>query len=862
MVVEKKIRKGKIHWQFFVLFSSIAVVIFSINSAYSDSVPTSIIITHPDDVNTPINIAIDSSDNIYVLDINGKISKFDKFGNVIDANFITTTGGGPQTIAIDSSDNVYVYDGATSIHFVHKYDSSGTLLDDRFIDTRFLGARLLGVDRFDNFYTVDGLSVPNRINKFDSSGTLIDFFFIENLLNSKSIAFDSSDNIYVVEQLARKVSKYDSSGNLLNGNFITGLSFPNSIAIDSSGLIYIANSGTHQVRQHDSSGTLIDANFIDSLNFPSSIAFDSSGNIYVSDRDVGILAGTIISNQDSDGDGLLDDWEINGIDGNGDGNPDFFLNGADPQHKDIFIELDFMVGQQPQFDSIENVISSFGNAPVSNPDGVEGINLHVEWNLHADDPTFPASALMTAVIDDPIPFQAEQNITEMYSTRDAFFGSKDQRLDPNSANILEAKKLAVHYSLFIHNRAGTTSSGLGEIHGNDFFVSLGSFTGGVGNHDEQAGTFMHELGHNLGLRHGGNINEVPSINFKPNYLSVMSYSFQFDDLVSSRPFDYSTEKLLTLDEDNLDESIGIPATSTLTTIYGPSPPTLVSIGGPINWDKDTDPNEIVAKDINQIGTSSGFGTILEGHDDWDSLLYDFKTSPNFAAGAQASPSDEIEITFEDLQELISSLSSRDLKIGSISELEIVRTEISEAVSGINEPEDAVKEIEKAIDNINDSLDPKLWQLTDTGEIDPLRLNPKKGNKVFNEQKDAVDDIFDSIKKGEVENPVVIDGLLDIANRLVTADKQLAEKAIDDAQLDPDSDQKKINKALKKLGEANQLVEDADSETNLKQKGKLLEKAIKEYAKSWKKAIKSIPDDDDDDEDDEDDREARDDDDDD
>ena len=62
-------------------------------------------------------------------------------------------------------------------------------------------------------------------------------------------------------------------------------------------------------------------------------------------------------------------------------------------------------------------------------------------------------------------------------------------------------------------------------------ITLGAFAGtnvgGVihqrGTTDEQAGTFMHELGHTLGLRHGGGDGE----NCKPNYLSIMSYSRQF-----------------------------------------------------------------------------------------------------------------------------------------------------------------------------------------------------------------------------------------------------------------------------------------------------------------------------------------------
>jgi hypothetical protein len=46
----------------------------------------------------------------------------------------------------------------------------------------------------------------------------------------------------------------------------------------------------------------------------------------------------------------------------------------------------------------------------------------------------------------------------------------------------------------------------------------------------QGGTFMHELGHNLGLRHGGgsdlNGDAEDTPTFKPNYLSVMNYKFQ------------------------------------------------------------------------------------------------------------------------------------------------------------------------------------------------------------------------------------------------------------------------------------------------------------------------------------------------
>jgi hypothetical protein len=83
----------------------------------------------------------------------------------------------------------------------------------------------------------------------------------------------------------------------------------------------------------------------------------------------------------------------------------------------------------------------------------------------------------------------------------------------------------------------------------------------------QAGTLMHELGHNLNLDHGGK----DDINCKPNYLSVMNYAFQFPDPIANRPLDYSRSLLTTLKEKNLNESLGITQSTPpgLMTVYGP-----------------------------------------------------------------------------------------------------------------------------------------------------------------------------------------------------------------------------------------------------------------------------------------------------
>lgn len=81
------------------------------------------------------------------------------------------------------------------------------------------------------------------------------------------------------------------------------------------------------------------------------------------------------------------------------------------------------------------------------------------------------------------------------------------------------------------------SSGIGEVRwyrspdfhafaGNDFLVTLGNFThvdGNAGTESDQWRTLVHEIGHNFGLRHGGNNH----VNRKPRYHSIMNYVFQF-----------------------------------------------------------------------------------------------------------------------------------------------------------------------------------------------------------------------------------------------------------------------------------------------------------------------------------------------
>ena len=128
-----------------------------------------------------------------------------------------------------------------------------------------------------------------------------------------------------------------------------------------------------------------------------------------------------------------------------------------------------------------------------------------------------------------------------------------------------------------------STSGFSDLGGGDSLITLGLWraddpstcqpdpsqplSGGqvycndqVGGVTVQAGTLMHELGHTLGLTHGGTYytGTLPSYgpNCKPNFLSVMNYLFQIRGF-SDGGVDYSGQVFPNLDETQLSETAGI-----------------------------------------------------------------------------------------------------------------------------------------------------------------------------------------------------------------------------------------------------------------------------------------------------------------
>ncbi len=231
----------------------------------------------------------------------------------------------------------------------------------------------------------------------------------------------------------------------------------------------------------------------------------------------------IVSTTDTDSDGIPDESET--APGDTFAGLPLYDWGARIGVRDIFIHINYMdstdEGVIPREEALQKVVDTFANS---------GQNIAIHFDVGDLYDNSPGTNVARFDLDDKnhkVPF-AEAVTLGIVSGKANLYTYKNNYMDL-------ARKQIFHYLLFGNTQTGSPkgSSGLAELNGNDFMVTLGEWELDSSNTTNtnylinfQAATIMHELGHNLGLHHGGDVDE----NYKPNYISIMNYLYQLSGL--------------------------------------------------------------------------------------------------------------------------------------------------------------------------------------------------------------------------------------------------------------------------------------------------------------------------------------------
>ncbi|WP_222917693.1 hypothetical protein [Natrinema sp. SYSU A 869] len=187
--------------------------------------------------------------------------------------------------------------------------------------------------------------------------------------------------------------------------------------------------------------------------------------------------GTDPTESDTDDDGLPDGVEIHRQD---------LYPDADSLRTDIYVEIDTMEGVELERSEAERIVAEFDAAPLDNPDGSTGGDLHMRFN-------------------ETIPRESSTDTGDLNGYRSRYF---------------DRDGTGYHYLVIVEAIDGEQSTGnvVGKAGLGTMMVEAQS------GRDETGSTVMHELGHSLGLSNT-NFEGIDTDQYSfASYTSVMNYN--------------------------------------------------------------------------------------------------------------------------------------------------------------------------------------------------------------------------------------------------------------------------------------------------------------------------------------------------
>ncbi len=257
--------------------------------------------TGPGSFQKPRSVAVDGEDNLFVVDMTGRVQKFSPDGHwLLGWQLPDTTIGKAKGMATAPDGGILIVE--PHYHRVNRFSPDGRLLAQWGVQGTNAGQlwfpRAVAVAPGGDLF-VSEYGRVERVQRFHADGAgFVRSFGSEGtepgeLNRAEGLGVDSEGNLYVADSCNHRVQVFAPDGRRLRGHGAPGqgrgeMSYPYDVRVDSAGYQFVCEFGNSRVQVFDAQDRFVEflggpGSAPGRMHNPWSLCLDSRGNLYVAD---------------------------------------------------------------------------------------------------------------------------------------------------------------------------------------------------------------------------------------------------------------------------------------------------------------------------------------------------------------------------------------------------------------------------------------------------------------------------------------------------------------------------------------------------------------------------------------------------